>query len=194
MSSRAFLRLVPGLLIAGLACAEDAPAAPRRFFSDDSFWNQPIAAGAETAPRTERWTRLLETEPNKENWLINCEQGTIPVYEADASTPPAKVGFLYLSADEKRIWHTQQEHFGHGKGFDLVPIPREATPDPRGDAHLAAVDWKRNLVWDMWALKKSPEGSWSSATGMVYAANGPGVFRTADLGVPDGESVHFHGP
>jgi hypothetical protein len=194
MRSCAFLSLVPGILIAGLAWAEDTPAAPRRFFSDDSFWNQPIAAGAETDPRTERWIRLLETEPGKENWLINCEQWTVPVYEVDASTPPVKVGFHYLNAEEKRIWHTQQEHFGHGKGFDLVPIPKEATPDPRGDAHLAAVDWKRNLVWDMWALKKSPDGSWSSATGMVYAANGPGVFRTADLGVPDGESVHFHGP
>jgi hypothetical protein len=95
---------------------------------------------------------------------------------------------------EEDIWHTEREHFGHGKGFDLVPIPKEATPDPQGDAHLAAVDWGRRLVWDMWSLSRGPDGGWTSATGMVYAADGPGVFRTEDLGVPDGESVHFHGP
>src|ERR1700685_3281073 len=59
MRSCAFLRLVPGMLIPGRAWGEEPAAAPRRFFSDDSFWTQPIAAGAETDPRTERWTRLL---------------------------------------------------------------------------------------------------------------------------------------
>lgn len=168
--------------------------APRRFFSDDSFWNQPIAPNAPIDPRTGRWVKLLETEPSHENWLINCEQWTIPVYEVDAHTPLVQVGLHYLSPAEKHTWHTERAHFGHGRDFDLVPIPKEATPDPQGDAHLAAVDWSRNLVWDMWALAKGADGKWTSATGMVYAANGPGVFRTEDLGVPDGESVHFHGP
>jgi hypothetical protein len=69
-----------------------------------------------------------------------------------------------------------------------------AAPDPRADSHLAVVDWKRNLVWDMWALRRDPDGGWRSATGMVYAADGPGVFSTEEIGVVDGESVHFHGP
>jgi hypothetical protein len=182
------------LILSSMPAQADTTRAPRRFFSDDSFWNQPIAPNAEVDPRTDRWVRLLETEPSRENWLINCEQWTIPVYEVDASTPLVKVGLHYLSPDEKRIWHTTKEHFGHGPGFDLVPIPAQATPDPKGDAHLAAVDWGRGLVWDMWSLQRNPDGSWKSATGMVYPAYGPGVFRTEDLGVPDGESVHFHGP
>lgn len=190
---------LPGLsamiLLASLAQAgADSPRPPRRFFSDDSFWNQPIAPGAEIDPRTARWVKLLESEPSHENWLINCEQWTIPVYEVDASTPLVRVGLHYLTPEEKTIWHTTREHFGHGPGFDMVPIPPQATPDPRGDAHLAAVDWGRRLVWDMWDLQRNPDGTWKSATGMVYAADGPGVFRTADLGVRDGESVHFHGP
>jgi len=195
MKTIACVGLVTMALIPSPAhAAGDTARTPRRFFSDDSFWNQPVAPDAETDPRTGRWVKLLETEPSKENWLINCEQWTIPVYEVDASTPLVRVGLHYLSPDEKRIWHTRREHFGHGQGFDLVPIPAEATPDPRGDAHLAAVDWGRRLVWDMWALERNPDGTWKSSTGMVYAADGPGVFRTADLGVPDGESVHFHGP
>ena len=170
------------------------PATPRRFFSDDSFWNQPIPADAQVDPRSERWIRLLETEPSKENWLINCEQWTIPVYEVDETSPLVKVGLHELDAKEKHTWHTERSHFGHGQGFDLVPIPKEATPDPQGDAHLAVVDWKRRLVWDMWALSRNPDGTWKSATGMVYRADGPGVFSTAEIGVKDGESVHFHGP
>ncbi|MEI6106283.1 MAG: hypothetical protein WCR49_04640 [Opitutae bacterium] len=167
---------------------------PRRFFSPDSFWNQPIPANAAIDPRTERWIKLLETEPSGENYLVNSEQWTIPVYSVDASTPRVPVGLLALTPEDQHVWHTTRTHFGHGKNFDLVPIPTTASPDPQQDSHLAIVDWVKNLVWDMWALSRNPDGSWKSATGMVYPADGPGVFSTADLGVPDGESVHFHGP
>jgi hypothetical protein len=200
MKRPAKISLLSLIFAAGLGLnAETSPtsgpfATPRRFFSDDSFWNQPIPTEVQVDPRSERWIRLLESEPSKENWLINCEEWTIPVYEVDETTPLVKVGLYELDAKEKQIWHTVRSHFGHGKGFDLVPIPKEAKPDPKGDAHLAAVDWKRKLVWDMWALSKNPDGTWKSATGMVYRADGPGVFLTAEIGVKDGESVHFHGP
>ena len=175
------------------AASADA-AAPRRFFADDSFWNQPIPPGAKVDPRTGRWIRLLETEPGHENFLINCEQWTIPVYEVDASTPLVKVGLVALTPEEQLHWHTRQERFGHGAGFDMVPIPATASPDPQADSHMAVVDWGRNLVWDMWALSRNPDGTWKSRTGMVYPADGPGVFSTGAIGVQDGESVHFHGP
>jgi hypothetical protein len=181
------------LVAAALCCASGAPA-PHRFFADDSFWNQPIPPDARTDPRTARWITLLESEPSHENFLINCEQWTIPVYEVDAATPMVKVGLVALTPEEKVHWHTGQEHFGHGKGFDMVPIPATASPDPQADSHMAVVDWGRNLVWDMWALSKNPDGTWKSRTGMVYPADGPGVFRTEAIGVQDGESVHFHGP
>ncbi len=168
--------------------------AGHRFFADDSFWNQPIPADAKVDPRSVRWMGLLDTEPSHENFLINCDQWTIPVYDVDASTPLAKVGLLALTPAEQVHWHTSRTHFGHGKGFDMVPIPTTASPDPQSDSHMAVVDWGRNQVWDMWALSKNPDGTWKSATGMVYPADGPGVFRTDDIGVKDGESVHFHGP
>ncbi len=171
----------------------DSPA-PRRFFSDSSFWNQPLAADARTHPRSEAWIKLLETEPSGENFLINCTQWTIPIYEVDSSTPLVEVGLRYLTPDDKKIWHTERAHFGHGAGFDRVPIPTQAEPDPKGDAHMAIVNWETNQVWDMWSLRRAPDGTWSSATGMVYAADGAGVFKTEELGVQNGESVHFHGP
>ena len=171
-----------------------ADAPPRRFFGDDSFWNQPIPADAEVDPRTPRWIGLLETEPTCGGFTMNSTQWTIPVYEVNSATPLQKIGLLEITPEEKTRWHTQRDFFGHGKGFDLVPIPAEATPDPQSDSHLAVVDWERNLVWDMWALRRNPDGTWKSATGMVYPADGTGVFSTAGIGVKDGESVHFHGP
>ena len=177
------------------ASVAPAPARPvHRFFADDSYWNQPIPANAEVDPRTERWVKLLATEPTKLNFLMNTEQWTIPVYEVDSTTPLVKVGLLAISPAEQVHWHTDRAFFGHGKDFDLVPLPKTASPDPQSDSHLAVVDWQRKLVWDMWALSRNADGTWKSATGMVYASDGPGVFATADLGVKDGESVHFHGP
>jgi hypothetical protein len=188
-----------------LACAmwaasASAPAEPlpvksvHRFFSENSFWNEPIPANAEVDARTEQWIKLLETEPTGLNFTINSQQWTIPVYEVDRTTPLVKVGLLALTPKEQIHWHTDRGFFGHGKGFDLVPLPPTATPDPQLDSHLAVVDWQRKLVWDMWALSRNADGTWKSATGMVYAADGPGVFSTAEIGVRDGESVHFYGP
>lgn len=177
-----------------VAAQSDRPASPRRFFAADSFWNQPIPATAEVDPRSERWIKLLETEPTEKGFLVNSEQWTIPVYEVNRSTPRHKIGLLAISPEEQIRWHTTRQFFGHGPGFDLVPIPPEASPDPKADSHLAVVDWEQNLVWDMWALSRNPDGTWKSATGMVYAANGPGVFSTKQIGVQNGESVHFHGP
>ncbi len=197
MSTTGRLSCLLALTTLNLGAAEtvSAPAhAFRRFFSDDSFWNQPIAPDAAVDPHTPRWIKLLASEPTGAGFSVNSVQWTIPVYEVDRATPLVKVNLLEIPPAEQVHWHTTRTHFGHGAGFDLVPIPAAAAPDPKGDAHLAVVDWARNLVWDMWALSRNPDGSWKSATGMVYAADGPGVFSTAAIGVQNGESVHFHGP
>jgi hypothetical protein len=106
----------------------------------------------------------------------------------------SKVGLLYLSSNDQAHWHTDKAHFGHGPGFDSVPIPHTASPDPQSDSHMALIDRSQNLVWDMWALSKDSAGNWKSATGMKYKLDGPGVFNTEELGMKDGESVHFYGP
>jgi len=196
------MKTIPSALLAaiastsglGLAAEPLVHPAGHRFFADDSFWNQPIPSDAQVDPRSGRWIRLLENEPSHENFLINCDQWTIPVYDVDSATPMVKVGLLAITPAEQVHWHTDQKFFGHGRGFDRVPIPTTASPDPESDSHMAVVNWATHQVWDMWALSKNPDGTWKSATGMLYAADGPGVFSTAEIGVKDGESVHFHGP
>ena len=174
---------------------ENVKQQPRRFFSENSFWNTPIPENPEIDPRNEHFINLLKSEPTGNNFGINLHQWTIPVYEVDRTTPTFDIHPHTLSEQEKKHWDTHRETFGYGPGFGkAVPIPEHALPDPEEDAHLAVVDWNRMLAWDMWGLRKRPDGSWESNTGMKYRLDGEGVFRTEDFEIIDGESIHFHGP
>src|SRR4030043_282400 len=92
------------------------------------------------------------------------------------SQPPVE-DRRFFSEEEKGRWKTGRERFGHGPGFgEDVPIPDQAVPDPQEDAHMALVDRKNMIAWDMWGLRKMEDGSWISNTGMKYAIDGDGVF------------------
>ena len=173
---------------------ENESDSPRRFFSDQSYWNQPIPKDAETDPENAKWIAMLKSEPTGNNIGINTTKWTIPVFEVDSTTPVYDVKLHYLSPEQKINWATKREHFGHGPDFSPVPIPDEARPDPLGDAHIALIDRQRGIAWDAWGMRKLPDGSWESNTGMKYDLYGSGVFNTDSLGVVNGESVHFHGP
>jgi len=176
-------------------CSQTEKTTARRFFSDDSFWNTPLPENPEIDPRNEHFIGLLKTEPTGNNFGINTTKWTVPVYEADAKTKRVNIDFHYLSDWEKKTWATTREKFGHGPGFGKdVPVPDLATPDPEQDAHFAVVDWQNKTAWDMWGLRKRPDGSWESNTGMKYMLDGDGVFKTEDFDIKDGESIHFHGP
>ena len=168
----------------------------KRFFSEKSFWNQPIPKDAEVDPRSDRWIKMLEQEPTGENFGLSFMEWTIPVYEVDENTPLYNVKYHYLTENEKKAWVTvtKRERFGHGPGFNPVPIPEGAKPDPENDSHFTVVDWNRMIAWDMWGLKKLDDGSWESKTGMMFRLDGSGIFNGYELGYVDKESVHFHGP
>ena len=166
---------------AAKSAQSNAKAAPaKRFFSADSFWNRPIPADPQIDPRSARWIELLKQDKER-NFGVNATRYTIPVYEVDEKTPTYTV-------------YANSEFFKHGPGFGKdIPIPDDAVSDAQSDAHLALVDWKRMLAWDMWYAKKR-DGKWYSNTGMKYRLDGPGVFNRADFHMKTGESVHQYGP
>ncbi len=165
-----------------------------RFFSDSSFWNQPIPENPEIDPKSSEWISLLNQEPTKEYFGITCNKWTVPVYEVDSSTPVYLIKKVGLTDEEKSHWHTQRDSFGHGPGFLYVPLPDGVLADPEEDSHLALIDRKSQIAWDMWAFHKLKDGSFESNTGMRYSLDGPGVYNTESYNIIDGESVHFHGP
>lgn len=167
----------------------------KRFFSDQSFWNQPIPKNPDIDERSDEWIALLKTEPNSNNIGINVFQWTIPVYEVDDKTPTYTIHKHKLSDEEKVVWDTKKNYFGHGPGFgENVPIPINAFPDPELDAHFAVIDRQKKIAWDMWGFRIRPDGTFESKTGMKYSLKGEGVFKTDDFQIINGESVHFHGP
>ncbi len=165
----------------------------RRFFNEQSFWNQPIGPRPAIDPRSDELIALMDARQGAVH--VNSEVFTIPVYSADASTPrrtvhqrPARDGLTGGLLQRERRYR-QHPEFGRD-----VPIPDGAIPDPDNDAHLAIVDWERGLAWDMWRARVREDGQYESSTGMVYSIDSDGVWRTEDFPIANGESMHFHGP
>jgi hypothetical protein len=161
------------------AWAQEA-AAPRRFFSDNSFWNQKIPAGTPTHPMSGYWISLLKMDQTCKAFLINIDTYTIPVYQVTDATPRQVVKPISAMADaaEGRPEGESVKHIHQHPSFQgqLVPIPENLEPSPGTDQHVAIVDYKAGKMWDMWYMKRLPDGSWASSTGMITDINGPGVY------------------
>ncbi len=177
-----------------------------RFFSDTSFWNQPIDPGIPTDPRSQRVTQMLNRDPRAGLWM-NLTEWTIPVYTVDAETPRQPFGKRFrLKSDaglqpagffyQHSLPYLNDSHpWGHGPEFGPeVPLPESAQPDHQEDAHMGLIDWQSGWAWDMWGVRRDAEGKWESGTGMKYRIDGSGVFNPADFPVHQGESIHFYGP
>ncbi|MEI8195150.1 MAG: hypothetical protein WCI73_04505 [Phycisphaerae bacterium] len=180
----------------------------RRFFNDLSFWNQPIGSHPEIDPESTRITAFMAQEDDRGFW-INLDRYTIPIYEVDRNTPRRKVYRIFESRLKTGIMgvlkrsepYLHANHpLGHGPGFaedaaaGLIPVPDYAMPDPESDAHMSLVDWESGWIWDMWYVKRRPDGDLESCTGMKIRVDGPGVFARQDFAVHNGESIHPYGP
>lgn len=183
-----------------------SPSSPRPpFFAPDSFWNTPIAADARADAESARWVRLMaDTRPDG-GMHINLHDWTIPVFHADASTPRHRLhpklirchlSQGHVKTSEKRL--TAEHPLGlHAsvRGAEGVPIPEEAVPDAKQDAHMTIVDVEARRAYDLWQCRREADGTWHTNAAIAYDLDGPGVFRPEDLdGIANDESVHFYGP
>ena len=165
----------------------------RRFFSDNSFWNQLVPDDAETDVRSDYWIGLLDRDPSGESFGLNVDSYTIPIYEVNSKE--------VLFQKVKQRPHFQDSRnisflCGHETEFDSmgVPIPEDIEPSAGMDLHMAIIDWDANLAWDMFWVQQLEDGSWMSATGMVYPLDGTGVFEKTTFDVKPNESIHGYGP
>jgi len=170
-----------------ISCQEQKEETPVRFFSDDSFWNTPIGENPEIDPRSDYWISLLEEDASQQNFGINLYEYTIPVYEVDSTTPLVKIDQFSRFSNTGSSQSPEFKEMG-------VPLPESFLPSPGTDAHLAIIDRDRKMAWDMFYVQKKDDGSWESATGMVYPLDGPGLFRLDQFDVKDNESIHKYGP
>jgi len=169
------------------------PEYVKRFFSDDSFWNQPIPKNPVIDSMSAYWISLLEQDPSGENIGVNVHQYTIPIYEVDSKAIQfKKIKQTPHHRNDGKI-HTL---YGHEPEFDSlgVPIPDFVIAAAGNDKHLAIIDWRAKRAWDMFLLERLDDGNWSSATGMTYPLDGSGAFKNSDFAVKLNESIHGYGP
>jgi len=180
--------LIISLCIFFIACTQADKKAEKtvvkRFFAENSFWNQPIADSAKTDPQSAYYISLLKKDHSKQNFGINLNRYTIPIYEVDSTVPFVKVG------------NQPGFNFRHYPDFDRmgVPIPPNFKPSPGDDQHATILDRKRKLAWDMFLVKKDSLGQWNSCTGVIVPIDGTGVLNKSDFPVKDDESIHQYGP
>jgi len=156
----------------------------KRFFAEDSFWNQPLENNPEIDPRNDHYISLLKKDHSHQNFGINLNRYTIPIYEVDSSVPLIKVG------------NHPDFNFRHHPDFDKmgVPIPKDFKPSPGNDQHATLIDWKRRLAWDMFLVEKDSAGNWNSSTGVLVPLDSSGVLNKSYFPVKDDESIHQYGP
>ncbi len=164
----------------------------KRFFSDASFWNQPIPKNAELDAKNNYWISLLERDPSGENVGMNVHKYTIPIYEVDSKNIP----FQKMKNIPYIVWYDKYMIFRHEPEFDSIGVPVQTymTASGGADQHIAIVDWEANRAWDMFYVQQLEDGTWQSATGMTYPLDGSGGFNQSDFAVQLNESIHSYGP
>jgi hypothetical protein len=152
--------------ILGSACFAASEPSVWRPFSDDSPWNQPIAAGAPSDPAS---TKLIAGLAARGPWRINIKDWSIPIY--------------FINSDATPKYDVGDSRPGiYGAGFEFprsIPIPDDAVPSPpagdNSDHHLCIVDRAKHLEWGMWYARKDASGRWFTGLGAVTDLSGTGV-------------------
>jgi hypothetical protein len=174
------------------------------FFAPDSFWNTPISRVAREDVHSGKWIALLtESQGGGRGLHINLKEWTMPVFRAGKNTPryhlhpkllrcPLSQG--HVLATEKKLSPSHPCGIHHSVSGG-VPIPDEAVPDPRHDAHMIVIDEDEARVYDFWQCRREADGTWHTNAAIAYDLRGSGVFKPEDLdGIENDESVHFYGP
>jgi hypothetical protein len=157
------------------------------FAGSGSVWHQPVPAGAAIDPRSAEYVRQLmvkkkdddddDKEPQKERPVVSVNGYTVPVYEADATTPRYSI--------------TATTQFVSG-GWTLpaVPIPDIAVPDSRSDGnrHLVVLDRPGGCVYEFWQATFD-KGSWKAGWVNATPIDGDGVYPDGLAGRGSGLSA-----
>ncbi len=143
-----------------------------RFFSDHSFWNEPVERGAAVDPGSAGLVSHLAEEAftevgAKTGPFITTSPYGVPIYRVPASQPTVRVE-LHGGNPEPALQ----------AAFDAVPLPPEAVPSAGSDGHLVLWQPHSDSLWEFFRLRLTRKGwraSWGGAMNDVAAS--PGVYN-----------------
>lgn len=142
-----------------------------RFFSPASFWNTPVAAGAQldpdSAPIMKAFREMVARELGEETGpAINTTEYSVPIYKvpADQATVRVQLTSPYTASALRSAW-------------SAVPLPPDAQPAGGNDRHLVVWQPSTDRLWEFWELRGGLEGwqaSWGGA--IQHVSSNPGVY------------------
>ena len=147
-----------------------APAAPFRFFSSTSFWNEPVPVDAPLDPHSTELVGALDAviaaeEQAKSGPWINTTSYSVPLYTVPADQPTVSVQLDHpADAALSAAW-------------SAVPLPADAQPAAGSDAVLVVWQPSTDRLWEFWKLTHEADGwhaSWGGA--MQNVSSGSGVY------------------
>lgn len=157
---------------AGSSFETDVSDGTRRFFSDDSPWNQ-RADGLPVDERSEAMLRLgservrvidrpgdrpLLTRRKVDSGLVlNTQAWTVPIVSGGTST----------------VLRCRQQPCGDGDKLDRLRIPDDVSPDPRYDGWLTVINGDK--AYDLWRARREDDDSISYQHLRAWDLTGPGV-------------------
>jgi hypothetical protein len=152
-------------------------AAPFRFFSPTSFWNEEVPASASLDPSSAGVVTAFDREiaaaeaaktglPN-----INTTSWSVPVYTVPADQPLVKV-----TLEEGSRWTAALQ-----SAWDAVPLPAHAQPAVGTDKMLVVWQPSTDKLWEFWRLEETLTG-WQATWGgaMQNASADSGAYGPED--------------
>ena len=146
-------------------------AAPFRFFSPTSFWNEEVSANAaldpsSTAAVTAFDQEIAAAETEKEGLPnINTTSWSVPVYTVPLGQPTVDVS-LQNGAGERAALQA---------AWEAVPLPAGAQPAAGTDKLLVVWQPSTDKLWEFWGLEETLTGwhaTWGGAMQNVSADSG----------------------
>jgi len=142
--------------------AKEEAAAPFRFFSPTSFWNEELPADAPLDPSSAgvvgafagQITAAYATKKGEP--FINTTSYSVPIYTVSDTQATVKVAY--------EIPYGGKANPALEAAWDAVPLPAEAKPARGTDRHLVVWQPSTDKLWEFWGLEKTGAG-WQAKWG-----------------------------
>jgi hypothetical protein len=146
-------------------------AAPFRFFSPSSFWNEPVPVNTPLDPSSAELVgalaaQMAEEEGAQSGPWINVGAYGVPIYTVPADQPTVLVTLTNaLSVPALQ------------SAWEAVPLPSDAVPSSGTDGELVVWQPSTDRLWEFWRLVHGSEG-WSASWGgaIQNVSSNPGVY------------------
>ncbi len=144
------------------------PVAPFRFFSSTSFWNEPLASGAQLDASSASVIGALDAEvaleqPAGKGPAINTTSWSVPLYTVPAGAPTVRVSVAYASSPALQA------------AWSAVPLPAGAQPAIGTDKHLVVWQPSTDRLWEFYYLVHGAKGwqaNWGGASQKASSDSG----------------------